>query len=157
MSKETGYTLIELMVTIAIVAILASIAIPNFFSYLPKHRLKNAALEIQSTIQKARMEAIKGNTAVVLTFDPGSDSYLVFLDNGAGANAGNGVQDAGERTLRSGQMDASIDMTATTFGGNTFNFNARGTAVTTGKITLKNNQNQIKEVSVTLGGISRIL
>jgi prepilin-type N-terminal cleavage/methylation domain-containing protein len=157
MRKESGFTLIELMVVIAIVAILASLAIPNFISWLPKRHLQSAASDIQSTIQLARLEAIKANATVVLTFNPGGDDYTVFIDNGAGANAGNGVQDADERTLRANEMPPGIDMTAADFSGvAAFQFDGRGLANAGGKVTVKNKLNQIKEINVNLAGSSKV-
>ena len=59
MNKSKGVTLIELMVTIAVLAILASIAIPSFADLANSRRLINATEAIYSELQYVRSEAAK--------------------------------------------------------------------------------------------------
>ena len=40
--KETGISIIELMVVISMIAILSAIAVPNYIAWLPKYRLSNS-------------------------------------------------------------------------------------------------------------------
>ena len=157
MQKESGLTLMELMVTIAIVAILASIAIPNYIGWMPKKRLQSDALEIQSSIQLAKLAAVKTNASVVLSFNPAGDDYSIFADDGSGGGiAGNGIQEGAERTLRSRQMTAGVDLLNTTFAGNTFRFDSKGLANASGDINIKSNNNMSRKISVNLAGNSRI-
>lgn len=51
MQKEKGFTLIELMVTIAVLAIVASIAAPSFGNLLIKENLKTTAYNIRDTLK----------------------------------------------------------------------------------------------------------
>ncbi|MBW1668898.1 MAG: prepilin-type N-terminal cleavage/methylation domain-containing protein, partial [Deltaproteobacteria bacterium] len=48
MKKSDGFTLLELLVTIVIFGIIASIAIPGFSRWLPNYRLKGVARDIYS-------------------------------------------------------------------------------------------------------------
>ena len=47
-SRQKGFTLIELMVTIAIMAIMAAIAIPNFAEWVAKRRVASVAEKVAS-------------------------------------------------------------------------------------------------------------
>jgi type IV fimbrial biogenesis protein FimT len=91
--NSIGFTLVELMVAIAILAILSLIAIPAFTAWLPDYRLKQAARDLYSNLQRARMGAIKANDSWGVYFDnsvkPGR--YLIYSlgpnrtwDNGTG-------------------------------------------------------------------------
>ena len=63
----SGFTLVELMTAIAVLAILAAIAVPSFRPIIENWRVRDAAAELQSTLYFARSEAVKrgGNVSVV--------------------------------------------------------------------------------------------
>lgn len=63
-ANQHGYTLIELMVTIAILAILLTIAVPSFTSVINSNRLEAQASEIAISLQSARSEALRLNRSV---------------------------------------------------------------------------------------------
>ncbi len=63
-----GFTLLELIVSMTVLAILLGIAVPSFMSTLDKRRLSGAAEQLYSDLQYARSEAIKRNTPVFVTF-----------------------------------------------------------------------------------------
>ena len=73
--KKDGFTLIELIVVIAIMGIAASIAIPGFSSWLPKYKLKSAATDLFSNMQLARFGAIKRNANSSITYSTSPHQY----------------------------------------------------------------------------------
>lgn len=61
-----GFTLMELLVTLAIVAIVSAIAAPSFTGVIERQRVSSAADSLRSSIELARSEAIKRNANVAV-------------------------------------------------------------------------------------------
>lgn len=72
MSRESGFTLVELMITIALVAIIVGIAIPSFRDMIMNNRLVAQANDVVTLLNLGRSEAVKRGRRVVLcnTADP---------------------------------------------------------------------------------------
>jgi type IV fimbrial biogenesis protein FimT len=68
---QGGFTLVELMVTVSVMAILAAIAAPSMTGLINANRLSGQAGELTSALQLARSEAIRRNSRV--TVCPSSD------------------------------------------------------------------------------------
>lgn len=66
MRLQRGFTLIELMVTVAVAAVLLMVAVPSFNDVILNSKLTGNANTLLSSIQFARSEAIKRNTVVLL-------------------------------------------------------------------------------------------
>jgi type IV fimbrial biogenesis protein FimT len=159
MEKNTGFTLMELMVAIAIIAIAASIAIPNIIGWLPTHRLASASRAILSVLQQARLRAVKENTFVTVQFDTGNEKYNVFWDNGegVGGNPGDGLQNGTEQIFKSDAMPAGINLNNTTFADDSVCFSSRGLPDPDGTVTILNSQNINRQIEVSQTGNSTIV
>lgn len=73
MKKERAFTLIELMVTIAILAIIATLAAPNLSQMLRNTKVNTSSGDILSFLQQSRTEAIRlGKTVTVCGSSDGS-------------------------------------------------------------------------------------
>lgn len=71
--RQRGLTLIELMIGLGICAVLMSLAVPSFASYLQRQRLKAAAQGLELDLREARYESARRGAALNLVFMPGPD------------------------------------------------------------------------------------
>ena len=105
--KSKAFTLIELLVVLAISAILVAIAVPSFDQTVKRNSVRGLQKSYLGALSYARGEAVARNKLVSIC--PSSDAetcgaswsggWLVFIDNGDGANFGNGVYDAPQEQL----------------------------------------------------------
>ena len=82
--RPRGFTLIELMVTVALAAVLATLVAPSFSSFLAKRRVEGVAAELATDLQYARSEAVSRNMEVRVTFGP--NCYVVHLASATSAS-----------------------------------------------------------------------
>ncbi|MDY0057436.1 MAG: GspH/FimT family pseudopilin [Methyloversatilis sp.] len=103
---QHGFTLIELMIVVTLLAIISAIALPAFQGFIASNRLTSEANELLAGLNLARSEAVRTQRRVVLcrasatgcvTTADGApwQRWVVFVDNDA-----DGVFDAGELLLR---------------------------------------------------------
>src|SRR3546814_12127622 len=72
-SPSHGFTLVEMLVTLAIFAVLLMIAVPSMRPFLQSQSVKNASMDINSTVALARSEAIKRNATVDVPANSAAD------------------------------------------------------------------------------------
>lgn len=87
---QRGVTFIELVVVLALLAIVAMIAVPQFGRFASQSRVKRAATELFQNIRLARTMAIKENRQYLIVFDTANNRYFVGFD----ANGDNDLLDA---------------------------------------------------------------
>lgn len=119
MPRVGGFTLIELMVTISVLAILITIAIPSFTATINRNRLATAANGLVSGLQLARAEAVRrgGRVVVCASPDPAAatpvcgpgswEKWIVYLDQD-----GNGQHVATEPLLMTGNTHQNVQVVA---------------------------------------------
>lgn len=99
MKKHSGFTLVELMITMAIVGILLVVGVPSLKTFMQGNQLIAASNELVSALHVARSEAIKLNSRVSIcessdgtsctTTGDWSNGWIVFVDaNGDLVNIG---------------------------------------------------------------------
>lgn len=156
--QKQGFTLIEVAIVVAIMGIFALIAIPNFLSWLPRHRLSLAASDVGAGIVKARSKAVKDYTTVVFRPNAADTGFLAFVDNGAGSpdddnngipdDAEDGVQNGDEPTVVRVALPNGISIAASF----TTIFDRRGFPSAAGTYALSNSTGQTRRVVLALTG-----
>ncbi|RPJ26675.1 MAG: prepilin-type N-terminal cleavage/methylation domain-containing protein [Planctomycetaceae bacterium] len=151
-----GFTLVELMVTIGIVAILSVMAIPNFISWLPKTQTGSAAREILTTIQLAKIAAVKESANVVVHFTVASGELLAFVDDGAGGGmADDRVRNGSERLVRKYTMPPGVTLALPSLGTD-LEFTNRGLPNAGGDVSVSSSGGT-KTIRVMPSGHARIM
>ena len=158
--NTSGFTLMELMVVIAIIAIISGIAIPNFLSMLPKSRLRSATRDIVSCLQEMKLRAIRENATTVVIFNLANDEYTAFVDNGPGAATGNWALDATDTIIKRIVLPPDIDLydSGFTLSPNTFGYDDRGLPGNNsfGSVSLTYNNKDYRKVTVNFAGNIRV-
>jgi type IV fimbrial biogenesis protein FimT len=106
MARQSGLTLIELMIAIAILAIIAGIAVPELRSIVINSRLTTQTNEVVAALNYARSEAIKRGADVVLCATDGAN-----LGNGWFVNAGGACNAAQALVRHEALSEVFVDLT----------------------------------------------
>lgn len=93
-SHVAGYSLVEMMMTLAVGLILVSVALPTMVGAIQSYRLNNAAQQVANLIELTRYTAIRHNRVVALQMAPVSGNTVFFIDLN-----GNGQPDANEQMV----------------------------------------------------------
>jgi len=151
MSKNSGFTLLELAVVIAIIGILSGIAIPNFIDWLPKYRLKNAAMDMRANFNATRLNAVKTNGSWAVIFDTANNSYHICSDNGANSAWDGPIgDDTVEKTVNLSEYNAGVRFTSVAGGPLVFGNRGMTNVVT---VNVTNNKNSARyRIQTTLSG-----
>jgi type IV fimbrial biogenesis protein FimT len=143
-----GFGLTELLVTVAVIGIVAVVGYPYFSSFVQASRVKAAARELSAIINGARSLAIARNTRVCVTLTGNQATYRRDVT----AACGGGVLFTGPMTRADGTIPLANDMqiSATT---NNVVFTNLGGVTAGGTYTVRDPQtNQTMNVVVATSG-----
>lgn len=147
--KKSGFTLVELMVVVAVIGIVAALAAPSYRAWIQNTKVRTAAESILNGMQKARSEALMRNTLVKFTL--GANSAWTVECATASARAcsdlTSGVVET--RSNNDGSTAAAV-ITPTPSGANNITFTGLGVKSSTAT-------NQLTQVAVSFAGADRNL
>lgn len=89
-----GVTLIELMVTLAVAAILITLATPSLMDFIDKNRVKGVADGVANVINDARSESVKRGRDINVKFSGTTTAWCVGANAATDPTAGNTVNTA---------------------------------------------------------------
>lgn len=148
--KTSAFTLVELMISISILGLIAILSIPNYNRFMQSWRLKGEVQQFAGTLRAARSAAIMKNIDVVFTFDMDTNTYSYFED----ANR-DGNYDSGEYLSTNYELPVCVSITAFTLSSSTLTFGSKGNTRESGTITLRNLENNTKNIRI-YGGTGNI-
>jgi len=138
--RGPGFTVLELIVVMAIFSVLMAIAVPTWIVLVPTYSLSSAARQVQSELHRIKMQAIAENVTFQLAFSQMAGSYT--------------IQRVGASTTQHGTkpLPAGVDIrSAITLG-----FTSRGTASPGGGGTVRLCNSRSVGTNVVLSSTGRV-
>ena len=163
MRNNHGFTLMELMVSTAIFAIIAAIAIGNFLSSRPQRQLQSAARQLYADVQKGKLTAIKEHTFCSLSLNVNVDGttwdYLIYTDGDKSQ-----TYTAGDRIIARGRWASYpyVSLQNETLSDDTITFRSTGMTTkpsggfATGTISIRNTKGESRSLTISQAGNIRL-
>ena len=163
MQDSKGFSAMELLTVIGIIAILAAIAVPSLINWRNNSQLSRATQDLYANFQDAKGQAARRNAFCTISFNTVAGNFTVFVDDDQDLTL-----DGGEQVLRtiawSEYTGVSLDTTqgggdgliftnpnnAIAFAPNGFCFNNTG-SLAAGTVFLTNNSRQT-QITITATG-----
>ena len=134
--SKDGFTALEMMIVLVILAVIMAIAAPSYRGYTAKKRLEGAAWQVYNDLMSARMAAVKKGVPVSLSVISGNEYSLT---------AGNSVSN---KNIHPTYQDVALST-----GYNPV-FNSNGTVSSTGSIVVTSKSSLLSQKTLTIS-ISR--
>jgi prepilin-type N-terminal cleavage/methylation domain-containing protein len=131
-AKFDGFSLIEMIVVMAILGVILAIAVPNWRSLLASYALNNSARQIQSELHNLKMRAAAENTGFQLSYLQDANEYTIQRDS---------------KPLQSKPIAVGTSITK----AGTISFSPRGTAGPN-RVRLRNANGSCRQIVVSATG-----
>lgn len=125
-----GFTLIELVLVIAIMLVIAAIAAPRYSAAVERYRLETAARRVAADISLARAIAMASGASQTISFDCAAGTYVVSGTNSFERPNRSYVVSLGQEPFRAGIQSADFG------GSSTLTINGYGLPAAGGRVDL---------------------
>jgi len=144
LKQSDGFTLAELLVSIAIFLVISSVAVPSLINWRTESKIRGAIINLRGDMELARARSIKENQQVTIDFS--STGYSIYIDEDEDE-----TRDSGEQLIRNVDFirGVSVDLAVTTFAFDKTWFNSRGLPQNLGRVVLKNTAGTLRRISMT--------
>jgi type IV fimbrial biogenesis protein FimT len=134
--KSAGFTLFEIVITVAVVSVFTAITLPNLMEWVQGYQISNTAQQIAMELRLARTKAVSESRNVNFIVVPGK-----------GCNAS--YQIVPDGPVRSVAQSISIRGVA---GDNPLVFNSRGQASDDTTVIIGNRKSQLRAIRINVAG-----
>ncbi|HIP53595.1 MAG TPA: prepilin-type N-terminal cleavage/methylation domain-containing protein [Chromatiales bacterium] len=149
---QTGFTLIELMVTLAMIVIVLAVGIPAFQSLQQNSNRAARINELVAAIQLARSEAVKRGTSIsIIPATNWQNGWTIFTDPDEDRTL-----DAGETTIRTAAITSPAYTLTSAAYANGITFDSEGAPQATGSFQFSQNS-VTRTITINTTGRPRIL
>lgn len=168
--SNKGMTILELLITMALLGVIAALALPSLMDGLGRMSAKSATRSFTSALSLARSEAVKsGSNVSICPSDDGLDckagswanGWIVFIDADGDADGDTGSVDAGDTVLRRFEPLAGLTLSVSP-ATNLIRYDAKGYGLNASALTfslcpLDGNINNARRIEVSLSGRARTI
>jgi type IV fimbrial biogenesis protein FimT len=150
MRKNKGFTLLEIIVVVGILALATAIAVPNMINWRIRAQLRSAAENLKLDLLSAKSRAARENTDVFFLLDPDQGSYRIYFQRSG----------ADETSVISRSLPPSVHFytghPGYTLDDNDTFFTPRGTTNDGGTVVIVNSIGERKTITISSLGRIRI-
>ncbi|MFA6421985.1 MAG: GspH/FimT family pseudopilin [Candidatus Buchananbacteria bacterium] len=144
MKKISGFTLVELIIAIAVIGIISSISLPIYKNLLPTINLSSSSRDLASDLRFAQQMAVTEQIIYSVSFDKINNKYSVIK-----------TSDGTVKTTKTLNREISFQAISG-FDDDKVEFVATGASVQNGTITLINRQNKTSIIEIKPSGYVKI-
>ena len=150
MDNRRGFSLIELIIVVAILGIMGTIAASTFQSYVNNSNLRTAARDMASDISNTRQKAMAEGLNYRISISTSSNNYVVIRVNSDGSTTN-------INTKSPTMFGAGLTILSANYGGNPIIYiNSRGTISPSGTVVLQNNRNSQATITSNVTGRTHV-